>query len=167
MLGDGDGPSETTGEALVELGMPDAAPTVLVAAVRAHPEPQIVSGAMQLTLLALLRAGHDVLLSVDVQGVASIQAAAAADPELGRSLVTVFVSPTSLSELEKRLKGRAADAPEVIARRLASAQSEAERWNTFDYLLVSGTREEDLQRMQAILEVEKMKSARQEFRLAH
>lgn len=124
-------------------------------------------GTLRSSVLALLRAGHDVLLSVDVQGVASIQAAAAADPELGRSLVTVFVSPTSLSELEKRLKGRAADAPEVIARRLATAQSEAERWNTFNYLLVSGSREEDLQRMQAILEVEKMKSARQEFRLAH
>lgn len=123
-------------------------------------------GTLRSSVLGLLRAGHDVLLSVDVQGVASIQAATGSDGELRLSLVTVFVCPTSLAELENRLRGRAADAPEVIARRLATARSEAERWNTFDYLLVSGTREEDLRRMQGILDVEKLKSARQDFRLA-
>ncbi len=45
-------------EALVDLGMPDAAPAVLVAAVRAHPDPQVLSGAMSLTLLALLRSAE-------------------------------------------------------------------------------------------------------------
>ncbi len=45
-------------EALIELGMPDAAPAVLTAAVQAHPEPQVVSGAISITLLALLRSAE-------------------------------------------------------------------------------------------------------------
>jgi hypothetical protein len=80
---------ETAGivaEALVELGMPDAAPTVLVAAVRAHPEPQIVSGAMQLTLLALLRAAKldDLAAARRVFEAAGPLFAVADDPKLGR-----------------------------------------------------------------------------------
>jgi len=45
-------------EGLIDLGMPEAAPVVLVEAARAHPEPQILSGAMSLTLLAVLRSAE-------------------------------------------------------------------------------------------------------------
>jgi len=51
-------------------------------------------------------AGQDVLLSVDVQGAASIRERAEEDPELKRSLVTVFLTPPSLAELEPRLRRR-------------------------------------------------------------
>src|SRR5580704_10740731 len=79
-------------------------------------------GLLKSELLGKLRAGKDVLLNVDVQGAASIREAAQAEPELKRVLVTVFLTPTSLSEIERRLKNRGADSPEVIRKRVASAR---------------------------------------------
>lgn len=73
-------------EGLIELGMPDAAPAVLTAAVRAHPEPSIVSGAISLTLLALLRAAEleDLSLARHTFTAAMPLLAIADDPKLAR-----------------------------------------------------------------------------------
>src|SRR5437899_1378836 len=60
-------------------------------------------GTLKAEVLGKLRQGKDVLLSVDVQGAASIRERAEEDPELKRSLVTVFLTPPSLAELEHRL----------------------------------------------------------------
>lgn len=120
-------------------------------------------GTLKSSVLEKLRAGNDVILSVDVQGVAAIQNAAAADAELAASLVSVFLTPKSLAELAHRLRGRAADPDAVIERRLATARQEAAQWDRFDYLVISGTREEDLQRMQGILDAEKLRSRRCRF----
>jgi guanylate kinase len=68
-------------------------------------------GLLKSELLGKLRAGKDVLLNVDVQSAASIREAAQAEPELKRVLVTIFLTPTSLSEIERRLKSRGADSP--------------------------------------------------------
>jgi guanylate kinase len=111
-------------------------------------------------VLGKLRQGRDVLLNVDVQGVASICASAANGREIGRAMFTVFLTPPTLAILEKRLSGRGTDAPEVVARRLAVAQEEVAEWNKFDYLLISSSVEEDLRRMQVIIEAEKMRSVR-------
>lgn len=104
--------------------------------------------------------GDDVLLSVDVQGAESIRARAAEDRVLASALVSVFLMPPSLGELEQRLTGRQADAPEVIARRLAVAREEMEHWPHFDYTVVSASRDEDLAAMQRIVAVEKLRSRR-------
>lgn len=111
-------------------------------------------------VLALVRAGREVLLSVDVQGVASIQALAAVDVELASALVTVFLMPPTVEELEGRLKGRGEDDAAVVARRLAVAREEMACWPGFDYLVVSGTREADLARVEAILAAERCRSRR-------
>ena len=117
-------------------------------------------GILKSELLGKLREGRDVLLNVDVQGAATIREQAESEPELKRALVTVFLTPTPLSVLEERLKKRAADAPAVIQKRLAVARQEIAQWKNFDYLLVSGTKPEDLRRTLAIIESEKMRSAR-------
>ena len=117
-------------------------------------------GVLKSELLGQLRRGHDVLLNVDVQGSATIRARALADPELGRALVMVFLTPPSLAVLEHRLRHRATDAEEVIARRLGVAQREVAQWVHFDYLLVSTTIAEDLRRASVILEAEKMRQCR-------
>jgi guanylate kinase len=67
--------------------------------------------------------------------------------------------------LEQRLRGRGSDSPEVVARRLATAAKEAETWWKFDYIVTSGTREEDQQRMQAILDAERLRTRRTVFDL--
>jgi guanylate kinase len=117
-------------------------------------------GILKSELLGKLRDGKDVLLNVDVQGAATIREQAENELELKRALVSVFLTPTPLKVLEERLKRRAADAPAVIQKRLAVARQEIAQWKNFDYLLISGTRQEDLRRTLAIVEAEKMRSAR-------
>jgi guanylate kinase len=117
-------------------------------------------GILKSELLGKLREGKDVLLNVDVQGAATIREQAAGEPELKRALVTIFLTPTPLSVLEQRLKKRGADAEAIIQKRLAVARQEIAQWKNFDYLLISGSKQEDLRRTLAIIEAEKMRSAR-------
>ena len=117
-------------------------------------------GILKSELLGKLREGKDVLLNVDVQGAATIREKTESEPELKRALVTVFLTPTPLSVLEERLKKRAADSSAAIQKRLAVARQEIAQWKNFDYLLISGTKLEDLRRTLAIVEAEKMRSAR-------
>jgi guanylate kinase len=117
-------------------------------------------GILKSELLGKLREGKDVLLNVDVQGAATIREKTESEPELKRALVTIFLTPTPLTVLEERLKKRGADAIAVIQKRLAVAKQEIAQWKNFDYLLISGTKQEDLRRILAIIEAEKMRSAR-------
>ena len=117
-------------------------------------------GILKSELLAKLRQNQDVLLNVDVQGAATIREQAETEPELRRALVTVFLTPRSLTVLEERLKKRGADAEAVIQKRLAVARQEVAQWKNFDYLLESTTKAEDLRRMQEIISAEKMRTAR-------
>ncbi|HLX94166.1 MAG TPA: guanylate kinase [Verrucomicrobiae bacterium] len=117
-------------------------------------------GTLRSELLNKLRAGRDVLLNVDVQGAATIRSRAQAEPELQRALVTVFLTPPSIAVLAERLNKRNTDAAAEIQKRLAFARQEIAQWRHFDYLLISSTIPEDLRRMRAIIEVEKMRAAR-------
>lgn len=122
-------------------------------------------GTLKRSVHDLLEAGHDVLLNIDVQGAERVRQEAGSNATLARALVTVFLTPSSLSELEKRLRGRGSDAEDVVRRRLESARAEAARWEEFDYLVISGTREEDLARMQAIYTAEQQRRARNTLKL--
>ena len=117
-------------------------------------------GILKSELLGKLRQGRDVLLNVDVQGAATIREQAENEPELKQALVTIFLTPTPLAVLEQRLQKRGADAEPVIQKRLAVARQEIAQWKNFDYLLISGSKQEDLRRALAIVEAEKMRSAR-------
>jgi guanylate kinase len=117
-------------------------------------------GILKAEVLGKLRSGKDVLLNVDVQGAATIRERAEEDPELGRSLVSVFLTPGSTAVLEQRLRKRGTDAAAVIQKRLGVARQEIAQWKNFDYLILSRSVAEDLGRMQAIVEAEKMRTAR-------
>lgn len=117
-------------------------------------------GLLKSELLGKLRAGKDVLLNVDVQGAATIREAAQNEPELKQALITIFLTPTSLSEIERRLKSRAADLPEVIRKRVAAARQEIAQWKNFDFLLISTSKQQDLKLALAIIEAEKMRVER-------
>ncbi len=117
-------------------------------------------GTLKSEVLNKLRQGKDVLLNVDVQGAAAIRKRADEDPELKRSLITVFLTPPSLTVLEQRLKKRGTDSPATIQKRLGVAKQEIAQWKNFDYLIISGAIDEDLRRMQAIIEGEKMRTNR-------
>jgi guanylate kinase len=111
-------------------------------------------------VLERLRQSHDVLLNIDVQGAASICTASAQDADLRRALVTVFLTPASLAELDTRLRRRATDAEAVLQKRLNTARQEIAQWQDFTYLIISTTIAEDLRRMECIIEAERMRHSR-------
>jgi guanylate kinase len=117
-------------------------------------------GVLKSEVLGKLRQGRDVLLNIDVQGAASVREAALSDPELKRSLVTIFLTAASVEILEARLRKRGADAEAVIQKRLAVARQEIAQWKNFDYLVISESIQADLKRALAIVEAEKMRAAR-------
>ena len=102
-----------------------------------------------------LRRGRDVLFDIDWQGTQQLRQQARDD------VVTVFVLPPSRAELERRLKERAQDPPEVVARRMAKADDEISHWAEYDYVIIN----DDVVRAQAqvdiILEAERLKRTRQ------
>lgn len=77
-----------------------------------------------------MEAGDDVILEIDVQGALQVR-----DKFPGARLV--FIAPPSFEELERRLRGRATDADDVIARRLANARGEMDAAEQYDLVIVN------------------------------
>ena len=117
-------------------------------------------GTLKSEVLGKMRQGQDVLLNVDVQGAATIREKAEGDAELGDALVSIFLTPPSVTVLEQRLRKRGTDSDSAIQKRLAVARQEIAQWKHFDYLLLSDTIERDVNRALAIVEAEKMRSGR-------
>jgi guanylate kinase len=117
-------------------------------------------GTLKSEALTKLRAGADVLLNIDVQGASTICQRAEEEPELKRALVTVFLAPASMAELEARLKKRGTDTPSAMAKRLAVAREEISHWRRFQYLITSASIADDTRRMETILDAEKMRQHR-------
>ena len=83
------------------------------------------------------------VMNVDVQGVRNIRAAAQTLPLLKAKLVTMFVAPDSMDVLRERLQGRGAVSAEELERRMQSAELEMAERNSYDYIIHSGTKEQD------------------------
>jgi guanylate kinase len=120
-------------------------------------------GTPKAEVLDKLHLGRDVLLNIDVQGAATVCSRAAADADLRHALVTVFLTPASLRELEARLRHRGTDSPAQLERRLGVARQEIAQWTRFQYLILSTTIAEDLRRMEAIIDAERMRQSRAQF----
>ena len=88
--------------------------------------------------------GHNVLLEIDWQGARQVRAAM---PEC----VTIFVLPPSLEELERRLRDRRTDNPDVIARRLRDALSDMSHWDEFDYVIINDKLEQAVTDLENVL----------------
>lgn len=102
-----------------------------------------------------LAAGHDVLFDIDWQGTRQLAANARAD------LVSVFILPPSIGELERRLRARGQDSDEVVARRMAKAADEMSHWPEYDYVVVNHDVESSIRSVAAILHAERLKRVRQ------
>jgi len=114
-------------------------------------------GSRRRDVIMLLDQRQDVVFNVDVQGAAAIRKTAAGEPLLAGRLVTIFVVPPPVEELRRRLQGRSQDKPEEIEKRLMAAAAEIKHWNEFDYVLPSGTRDEDLHRLLTIYHAERLR----------
>jgi len=99
----------------------------------------------------ILKQGRDVLFDVDWQGTQQLAENARKD------LVSVFILPPSVNELEKRLNNRAQDSEEVVQKRMARAASEMSHWAEYDYVIVNEDVEASVARVEAILVAERLK----------
>jgi guanylate kinase len=97
--------------------------------------------------------------NVDVQGVRNIRAAAETLPLLKTRLVTIFVAPDSFDVLRERLQGRGPVSAEELARRLQSAELEMAERNSYDYVIHSGSKEQDFRALLAFWEQARRKVA--------
>lgn len=105
---------------------------------------------------AAMAEGRDTLFDVDWQGGQQIRASA-----LGGHVVSIFVLPPSLPELERRLRGRGQDSDVVIAGRMLKSRSEISHWAEYDYVLVNDDLDETEARLRAILTAERLRRDRQ------
>ena len=102
-----------------------------------------------------MKEGRDTLFDIDWQGGQQVKQA------MGDDVVSIFVLPPSIAELERRLRSRGQDSDEVIAGRMAKSEAEISHWAEYDYVLIN----EDLDRAEAdlktILMAERMRRDRQ------
>lgn len=103
-----------------------------------------------------LHAGQDVLFDIDWQGAQQLKEKAAED------LVRVFILPPSAGALEERLKKRAQDGADVVARRLAAASAEISHWAEYEYVIVNADIGASLAGLRAILAAERVRRSRQQ-----
>jgi guanylate kinase len=112
-------------------------------------------GSPRAPVMSALEQGRDVLFDIDWQGAQQLTNSAQAD------VVKVFVLPPSMKELRRRLDTRAADAPEVIKRRMSNAYGEISRWDGYDYVLLNDDLDATYERLKAIVAAERLRRARQ------
>jgi guanylate kinase len=102
-----------------------------------------------------LAMGRDVLFDIDWQGTQQLR-------EKGRGeLVSVFVLPPSIPDLERRLRTRAQDADNVIRARMAKAANEMSHWAEYDYVVINRDVSRAFDDVCAILAAERLKRDRQ------
>lgn len=101
-----------------------------------------------------LAQGIDVFLDIDWQGAQQVRMKKP-------SVTTIFISPPSRKELENRLRGRGQDNEEVIASRMAQAQSECSHFQEFDYIIINDNFEQALIDLTTIVNNQRLKRSQQ------
>jgi guanylate kinase len=106
-------------------------------------------------VLQAIEQGRDVIFDIDWQGTQQVAEKARAD------LVSVFILPPSMQELERRLHARAQDREDVVRGRMARAADEMSHWAEYDYVLVNHDFDDSVRRVEAIVEAERLRRERQ------
>lgn len=106
-------------------------------------------------VMEALESGRDVLFDIDWQGTRQLSQTCRAD------LVSVFILPPTLDELERRLRARAQDSEEVVQKRMAKATEEISHWEEYDYVVVNEDLDKAMAHIQRILHAERFKRWRQ------
>jgi guanylate kinase len=101
-----------------------------------------------------LRKGRDILFDIDWQGTQQLEAA------MGEDLVSIFILPPSMDELERRLRSRGTDSEQVVADRMSRAASEISHWPEYEYVLVNRDMDKCLNQVRSIVAAERLKRTR-------
>ena len=108
-------------------------------------------GTLKSSVITPLEGGRNLVLNIDVQGVENFRRIARENTTLGSALITVFlvVDPERMAE---RMRGRAQDGEQEIARRLRTAELELREAPKFDFRIESRSREDDFAALLAIID---------------
>ena len=113
-------------------------------------------GSPKAPVQAAMAAGRDTVFDIDWQGGQQIR-----NSSLGRDVVSVFVLPPSIAELDSRLRGRGQDSDEVMAARMAKSRDEISHWAEYDYVIVNTDLEVAFNELATILLAERLRRDRQ------
>ena len=111
-------------------------------------------GTSQTWIAGEIANGRDILLEIDWQGAAQVR-------KKFQDCIGIFILPPSLQALETRLKGRAQDSEEVIARRIGSAKEDVAHVIEFDYVIINDKLDEALQQLNAVVVAASLRRDRQ------
>ena len=100
--------------------------------------------------------GRDTLFDIDWQGGQQVR-----NSTLGRDVVSIFILPPSIADLESRLRSRAQDSDEVIAGRMAKSRDEISHWAEYDYVIINRDIDQAEVELKTILQAERMRRERQ------
>ena len=106
-------------------------------------------------VVANMESGVDTLFDIDWQGGQQIKQA------MGEDVVSIFILPPSMAELERRLRSRGQDSDEVIAGRMSKSLAEISHWAEYDYVLVNDDPDAFEEKLRAILTAERQRRTRQ------
>ena len=112
-------------------------------------------GSPKAPVVQAMENGRDVLFDIDWQGGQQIKQAMRDD------VVSIFILPPSIADLEARLRGRGQDSEGVIADRMAKSRSEISHWAEYDYVLINQDLETAFEELKSIVIAERLKRDRQ------
>ncbi|MBP1850751.1 guanylate kinase [Rhizobium halophytocola] len=98
--------------------------------------------------------GRDMLFDIDWQGAQQLQ------EKMGADIVSIFILPPTMAELQSRLHRRAEDTEEVIQTRLANSRAEISHWHEYDYIIVNEDLNTAFDSVQSIVKAERLRRER-------
>ena len=104
---------------------------------------------------AAIAIGQDVLFDVDWQGGQQIR-----NSSLRDAVVSIFILPPSIAELEARLRARGQDADDIVADRMLKSRDEISHWAEYDYVLVNENLVQCEHELRAVIEAERLRRDR-------
>lgn len=112
-------------------------------------------GTPEAPIRRLLNEGKNVILEIEVQGAEKVM-------DYRSDVISLFITPPSMEELESRLRGRATEPEEIIVKRLKTAQYELTRAFRYQYVVLNDEVETATQRINTIIDAENMRYPRME-----
>lgn len=111
-------------------------------------------GTLRQTAEEALADGQDMLFDIDWQGAEQLQAKMPAD------VVSIFILPPTMRELQNRLNRRAEDTADVIETRLQNARFEIQKWVKYDYIVINEDLERSYSGIKGIIVAERLRRDR-------
>jgi guanylate kinase len=98
-----------------------------------------------------LKNGHCILFDIDWQGARQIR-----QNYDNNQIISIFILPPSLQELERRLRARAQDPEDIVQERMRKACNEISHYNEYDYFLINDDLNNSYNKIKAIIEAKRV-----------